>query len=286
MVFATTHSLVFGLSAFVSLLPATIYALTPRSMGTGAVPANDAETRPPGLFWLLGGVAFAGSVAWTAAQFAAGWRTGFAPSLWLIIVATLAIYAGLAAVSANARRLAGPLFAYLSLMALPAILWNGAPERPLSGPLGSWMTAHILAAIVAYALATLAAVAGVGVLLRECALKRKSPSGVSLAARMPSVVDGERLQSRLLAATSMLLAIALMSGMAAQYGETNSLLPLTHKVVLAFVAFAVVLVLLALHTRFGIGGRRLARLLLGAYLVLAFAYPGVKFVTDVLIGRN
>ena len=281
MVFATTHSFFFGLSALVALLPATFYALSPR-----AFPVGQESARGSGLFWLLGAAAFAGSIAWTVAQFAAGWRTGFAPSLWLIIVVTLALYAALAAVSFDARRLAGLLFAYLSLLALPAILWSGAPERPLVGPFGAWMTAHIIAAVLAYASATLAAVAGVGVLLRERALKRKAPPGASLAARMPAVADGERLQSRLLIATAALLAIALMSGMAAQYVETGALLPLTHKIVLAFIAFAVVVALLALHSRLGVGGRRLARVLLGAYLVLAFAYPGVKFVTDVLIGDN
>ncbi|MFN4281913.1 MAG: cytochrome c biogenesis protein CcsA [Alphaproteobacteria bacterium] len=279
MVFATTHSLVFGLSALVALLPATLYALSPRAT------AEDAA-RASGRFWLLGAVALAGCVAWTAAQFAAGWRTGFAPSLWLTIVATLTLYAAIAAGSRDARRLAGPLFAYLSLMAVPAILWSGAPERPLIGPVGAWMTIHILAAVLAYACATLAAVAGVGVLLRERALKRKSPPGATLASRMPAVADGERLQTRLLLATALLLAVALASGMAAQYGETGALLPLTHKIVLALVAFAAVAVLLALHSRFGVGGRRLARVVLGAYLALAFAYPGVKFVTDVLLAGN
>ncbi len=279
MIYATPHSLVFGLSALASLLPATIYALSPRAAG-------DEPARAPRLFWLLGAVAFCGSVAWTVAQFALGWRTGFAPSLWLVIVVTLALYGGLAGISAEARRLAAPLFIYLSLMALPAILWSGAPERPLIGPFGAWMSLHILAAILAYALATLAAVAGVGVLLRESALKRKALPGMSLAARMPAVADGERLQSRLLLATAALLAIGLMSGMAAQYVETGALLPLTHKVVLAFIAFVVVVALLALQSRMGMGGRRLARIALGAYLALAFAYPGVKFVTDVLIGGN
>ncbi len=279
MVIATPHSFIFGLSAFVSLVPAAIYALSPR-----ALPLGPDSPRASGLFWLLGAVAFAGSLAWTAAQFAAGWRTGFAPSLWLIIVVTLALYGGLAAASREARRLAAPLFVYLCLMAVPAVLWSGAPERPLVGPFGAWMTAHITAAVLAYALATLAAVAGVGVLLREGALKRKTPPGSSLAARMPAVADGERLQSRLLAAAAAFLGIGLISGMANQYGETGALLPLTHKVILAFVAFALVVVLLLLHSRLGVGGRRLARVLLGAYLVLAFAYPGVKFVTDVLIG--
>ncbi|HEU0070454.1 MAG TPA: cytochrome c biogenesis protein CcsA [Alphaproteobacteria bacterium] len=279
MIYATPHSLVFGLSALASLLPATIYALSPRAAG-------DEPARAPRLFWLLGAVAFCGSVAWTVAQFALGWRTGFAPSLWLVIVVTLALYGGLAGISAEARRLAAPLYIYLSLMALPAILWSGAPERPLIGPFGAWMSLHILAAILAYALATLAAVAGVGVLLRESALKRKALHGMSLAARMPAVADGERLQSRLLLATAALLAIGLISGMAAQYVETGALLPLTHKVVLAFIAFVVVVALLALQSRMGMGGRRLARIALGAYLALAFAYPGVKFVTDVLIGGN
>lgn len=279
MIYATPHSLVFGLSALASLLPAMIYALSPRAAG-------DEPARAPRLFWLLGAVAFCGSVAWTVAQFALGWRTGFAPSLWLVIVVTLALYGGLAAISTEARRLAAPLFIYLSLMALPAILWSGAPERPLVSPLGAWMSLHILAAILAYALATLAAVAGIGVLLRESALKRKALPGTSLGARMPAVADGERLQSRLLMATAALLAIGLMSGMAAQYVETGALLPLTHKVVLAFIAFAVVAALLVLQSRMGMGGRRLARIALGAYLALAFAYPGVKFVTDVLIGGN
>ncbi|HEY4134248.1 MAG TPA: cytochrome c biogenesis protein CcsA [Alphaproteobacteria bacterium] len=277
MTFAIPHSFVFGLSAFLALLPATLYALLPRA---------DRQARDGALFWWLGGVALAGSVAWTAAQFVDGWRTGFAPSLWLIIVVTLALYGVLAAVSVESRRLAGLLYLYLALMAVPAILWSGEPERPLVGPFGAWMTAHIFAAVLAYALATLAAVAGVGVLLRERALKRKAQPGTTLAARMPAVADGERLQSRLLAAAGAFLAIGLMSGMAEQYVETGALLPLTHKVVLAFIAFALVVALLVLHSRLGVGGRRLARVLLGAYLVLAFAYPGVKFVTDVLIGAN
>lgn len=277
MVFTTPHSLLFGLSALASLVPATLYAVSPRS----AAPRERGR-----LFWLLGAVALAGSIAWTAAQFAAGWRTGFSPSLWLIIVVTLLVYGGLAAISVEARRLAAPLFIYLLLLAVPAILWHGAPERPLVGPFGAWMAAHILAAVLAYALATLAAVAGVGVLLREGALKRKTPPGATLATRMPAVADGERLQSRLLAAAAVLLAVGLMSGMAAQYVETGALLPLTHKVVLSFVAFLLTILLLALHSRSGVAGRRLARTLLLAYLALAFAYPGVKFVTDVLLAGH
>jgi ABC-type uncharacterized transport system permease subunit len=41
--------------------------------------------------------------------------------------------------------------------------------------------------------------------------------------------------------------------------------------------------LLARHI-YGIRGKRVARLALLAYLLLTLAYPGVKFVTDVLMG--
>jgi ABC-type uncharacterized transport system permease subunit len=43
-------------------------------------------------------------------------------------------------------------------------------------------------------------------------------------------------------------------------------------------------ILLLARYRNGIRGRRAARLALLAYLLLTLAYPGVKFVTDVLIG--
>ena len=47
---------------------------------------------------------------------------------------------------------------------------------------------------------------------------------------------------------------------------------------------ALILVLLYMHHRTGFRGRHAARWLLVGYLLLLLAYPGVKFVRDVLIG--
>ena len=47
--------------------------------------------------------------------------------------------------------------------------------------------------------------------------------------------------------------------------------------------FAVIVVLWLVHVRTGIRGRRAARYILAAYLLITLAYPGVKFVTDVII---
>jgi len=77
---------------------------------------------------------------------------------------------------------------------------------------------------------------------------------------------------------------ALATGAANEVIETGELLALTHKILLAFLAFALIVALLLLHHRTGLRGRQAARWLLAGYLLLLLAYPGVKFVKDVLIG--
>jgi ABC-type uncharacterized transport system permease subunit len=57
-----------------------------------------------------------------------------------------------------------------------------------------------------------------------------------------------------------------------------------HKTVLSFAAFLAIAGLLWVHHRGGISGRRAARYVLFAYLLLTLAYPGVKFVSDVILG--
>jgi ABC-type uncharacterized transport system permease subunit len=68
--------------------------------------------------------------------------------------------------------------------------------------------------------------------------------------------------------------------------EGASWLRLDHKTVLSLLAFALIGALLLVHQRFGLGGRRAARYGLVAYLLLTLAYPGVKFVTDVILARG
>jgi ABC-type uncharacterized transport system permease subunit len=53
--------------------------------------------------------------------------------------------------------------------------------------------------------------------------------------------------------------------------------------VLTLAAFVVIAVLLLAQRWAGMRGRRAARLVLLGYLLLTLGYPGVKFVTDVLI---
>jgi ABC-type uncharacterized transport system permease subunit len=50
-------------------------------------------------------------------------------------------------------------------------------------------------------------------------------------------------------------------------------------------AFALIVGVLVLHRLTGLRGRAAARWVLGASLAMFLAYPGVKFVSEVLIGR-
>lgn len=234
------------------------------------------------LFYGVLALGVAGPALWVAAQLGGVWRTGFAMSLWVSIAVTMALFLGLAALTRHAWRLTPLLGPLLLLLGLIATLWQNAPEPPVAGDVpAGWLDAHILFAVVTYGLLTIAAVAGAAVFLQERALKTKQPN--PLTRLLPAVAESETLEVGLLVAAEIVLALGVASGMAAEHFLHGALLPFDHKTVLSLAAFVVIAVLLAARRVNGIRGRRVARLALLAYLLLTLAYPGVKFVTDVLL---
>lgn len=261
--------LIISVSALVALLPAALLPLRRDH-------ARDAA------FWVLLAVAVAGPMVVVYALFAAGWRTGLSSALWLTIVVSLLVYAVVAARTRAAWRLAPLLMPYLILFGILATVWQNQPERPLlAADLSPWTWLHIGLALITYGLLTIGAVAGLAVFLQERALKAKRPT--ALTHMLPSVSDGEALQARLLASGATVLAFGLLSGMAAQFFIDGTPVHFDHKTVLSLMTFAVLLALLIAHYRTGIRGRRVARIVLVAYLLITLAYPGVKFVTDVIL---
>jgi ABC-type uncharacterized transport system permease subunit len=112
-------------------------------------------------------------------------------------------------------------------------------------------------------------------------LKARHPD--ALAARLPAVTAGEDLQGRLLVLGEAVLGIGLITGIAIHVQRGETLLSPDHKTLLTMAAFAIIALLLILRRRGGLRGRRAAQLVLIAYLLVTLAYPGVKFVTDVLM---
>ena len=59
---------------------------------------------------------------------------------------------------------------------------------------------------------------------------------------------------------------------------------MNHKTVLTLASFVVIGALVIAQRWLGVRGRRAARMALLGYLLLTLGYPGVKFVTEVLLG--
>jgi ABC-type uncharacterized transport system permease subunit len=236
------------------------------------------------VFWPALLVALAGTVALLGTEMRRGIPIGFADALWLSVGACLAVYAIVAALSREWRRLALVLVPFLFASGVLATIWLSRGTRVLQPEVASvWVVVHVGASLATYALVTLAAAAGIAILVQERAIKRKAKG--ALSARLPSVAACESLELSLLIAASFVLGAGIATGMAWSYLRGGALLPLDHKTVLSLVAFALILGVLALHRLTGLRGRSAARWVLGASLALILAYPGVKFVTEVLLGR-
>lgn len=267
-------SITLGIAALLTLLPA---ALLPFGRRDALAP------RGGFLFWLLLAVATVGPLALDISVAGGIWRTGFSATLWTIIAATMVIYLAVCILSQAARRLSGLLLPYLVLLALVALAWSSVPEEPLSGNLlTAWLQVHIGVSLVTYGLISIAAVAALAIWAKERALRAHTVSGWSEI--LPAVADAEYLQIRLLVAAEVVLGAGLLTGVATQLSATGEFVELDHKSTLSVATFVIIGLLLLLHRGSGLRGRRAARIVLFAYLLITLAFPGVKFVTDVVMG--
>lgn len=263
------ENIILSLSAIIALAPSSLLALR-------------RDHRPDAVFWLVLLVAVAGPLVWVLVSMAGTWRTDLSTALWVTIAATMAIFAVICILVHETWRLAPLISAYMVVLGIIATIWSQVPHEPLSGGVGGgWIGIHIGVSVGTYALVTLAAVAALAAFLQERALKKKRPTALSRL--LPSVADCEGLEVRLLVLGEIVLAIGLATGMALQYGETGTLLVFDHKTILTITAFVVIGGLLTAHYKTGLRGRQAARIVLLAYLLLTLGYPGVKFVTDVIM---
>jgi ABC-type uncharacterized transport system permease subunit len=263
--------LVLSLAALLAMVPAAI------------LPLRRVAPQPDLLYWAVLAAAVAGPAAYTLVALRGAWDSGLSVALWLSITSSLIVFLVLAYLQREAWRLSLLLLPYLLLLGVFALLSTGIGGGTGIGQAPApWLVLHVAVSLVTYALLTLAAVAGLAALLQERALKHKQPSRFS--ERLPSIAGAEAALFRLLALAEIVLGAGLVSGMALEYLSQGQLLDWGHKSLLSILAFVLIGVLLLVHRNYGLRGRRAVRLLLLAYLLVTLAYPGVKFVRDVLIG--
>ena len=234
------------------------------------------------VLWVALLAAFIGPALWVGVSFMPEWRTDFGAALWVTAAVTLGLFLVLALFDADAWRLSTLLAPTAWLIGALATIWTGHEgARPLAEGPGTLVAVHITVSVATYGLVTIAAVAALAALVQERSLKTKHPGRLTHA--LPAVMACDRLMVLLLIAGEAVLAAGLMSGMALRYSETHTLLALDHKTILTVTAFVLIAGLLLVHFRTGLRGRKVARWALAAYLLLTLGYPGVKFVTDVLL---
>jgi ABC-type uncharacterized transport system permease subunit len=269
-----------AMSTFPIAAIAAVFALLPIS-----ILACQGRLERNALGWLLLAAAVIGGSLPAIVELQSGWRAGLAASLDVTVAAMLVVFAAAVILNAVALRLAalvGPYAILLVVLAWIASLFEAEPPLPVAP--GAWFAGHVLLAIAAYAALTLAALAAVGVLLEERAFKARADGWSTRV--LPPLAETEGLQNALLKLAAILLLLALATGAANEFLMVGQAVVFTHKILLSFLAFGVVLILLVLHHRTGLRGRKAARWLLTGYLLLTLAYPGVKFVREILIGQG
>ncbi|MDE0240175.1 MAG: cytochrome c biogenesis protein CcsA [bacterium] len=234
-------------------------------------------------FWCAFGMAALAATAWTAAQFSDSWSTGFGPAIWLTVSACLLLFLVLSLLVPEFWRLGAILGPWILVMAVLALAWNQAEATRSPGidSVSDWIGLHVILSVTTYVFLTMAAIAGFAVILQERSLKRRTPG--RLTPLLPSLADCERLEFRLLVTSEIILAAGIATGLAAT-SSADAITGMNHKIVFTAAAFAVIAMLLVARQLWGTRGRRAARLVLTGYLLMTLAYPGVKFVTDVVIG--
>lgn len=149
---------------------------------------------------------------------------------------------------------------------------------------------HLLIAITAYSLLTIAALQA----LLMASMDRRLHAGVaaqeegaasSWMAQMPPLLSLERMLFRMITAGFVLLTMTLVSGIFFSEYLFGRALRLDHKSVFTIASWVVFAGLLAGRFVFGWRGRKALHWTLAGFLMLMLAYVGSRFVLEVILQR-
>ncbi len=182
-------------------------------------------------------------------------------------------------------RLDGLQILVLPVAALGALLPAVFPSiKPISSSDSPAFTAHLLMAMLAYSLFTIASLHVLLMAMLEKRLHRGTlPAGLS---GLPPLLTMEKLLFRIIWAGFLMLTLTLASGLMFSEELFGRAARLNHKTLFGFVSWFVFAALLAGRHWRGWRGRIAVRWTLAGFLLLILAYLGSKFVVEVLLGRS
>jgi ABC-type uncharacterized transport system permease subunit len=263
----------FSLSAILLYLAATARLALP-ILRSGA----DAAAKPQALALAAVAVVLHGVVLSQAVFVPGGLNLGFfnAMSLFAWVIAAIIVIASLSQPLENLAILGLPLAAGSALLALAF-----PSSRVVILDRGFGFELHLVLAIIAYSLVSVAAVQAVVLAYQERQLRRKRLAGAIRA--LPPLQTMETLLFQLIGAGFFLLSLAIVSG--AMFVENLFGRGVGHKTVLSVIAWLILGILLWGRWRFGWRGRVAIRWSLGGFFALMLAYFGSKFVLELILQR-
>ena len=166
------------------------------------------------------------------------------------------------------------------LSALPIII---PAAHPLIDTSSLAFKVHLLISLVSFSLFTIAAL---HVLLMAFAERRLHSGNVPpIVQALPPLLTMEKLLFRMIAAGTLLLTLALGSGMLFSDEVFGQPLRFTHKTVFGVLSWAIFVALLSGRAIYGWRGRVAVRWTLAGFLSLLLAYVGSRLVLEVILGR-
>jgi ABC-type uncharacterized transport system permease subunit len=144
---------------------------------------------------------------------------------------------------------------------------------------------HLVAGMLAYSLFTVAMlhallIARVENRLHEASARLDGPLG-----RLPPLLSLERLVFALIGAAFTVLTVTMVLGIAYSESFTGRAMRVEHKTVFAVLSWLIFGLLLAGRWRYGWRGRTALRWTVSGFVALMLAYPGSRFVLEVLLHR-
>ena len=207
-------------------------------------------------------------------------RFGFAIALSLMMWLAVAFYW----IESFYARMEGLQMLGLPLAAVCVLLPLLIPSQHILIKAGSSaFRMHLLMAMLAYSLFTLAALHAILMAVAEKRLHRGRMT--PLFASLPPLLTMEALLFRLIHIAFALLTLTLASGVLFSEQIFDKPLPFNHKTVFAILSWLIFAALLFGRHRYGWRGRKALRWTLAGFGVLLLAYVGSRFVLEVLLGR-
>lgn len=155
--------------------------------------------------------------------------------------------------------------------------------RPLDNTELPAFRAHMLVAMMAYSLLTIAALHALLMTVVERHLHHPAPP--SILTKLPPLLTMEKLLFRIIWAGFVLLTLTLLSGVVFSKEVFGQSLTFSHKTLFGFISWGVFAALLAGRELYGWRGKIAVRWTLAGFIALLLAYIGSKFVLEIILNR-